>query len=720
MADIPVISITQAVDSESHDEDDTLDRVDCDGKSIYEMHTDVEDIDSVGERSTRRVQKKKKRGTLPSVRLQTRQLPPPRSIEDAVTDVEDCNDSCSDDAISVGRVSDNEFSLNEFLDQGYYNESMNSSKAAGGRTGTNQSAGAALLFVDDVDLGCITDCDNIETSDEEATMVASTPDNYNNFLVLSDHMNESQMNETSIQDLIENKKREISRCRTPNSGVDSGGDNVKRIEGAISDFEQMHFSEDDDNYCGALKPSVSAFDVQELYMESSDAEDDQRPRSRRESVIPDIDISFTSVDRACGLRNRKHKPIVAQRRCSLMLPGGNDDIYTDVENLNSSDDDEDCRLRIPAAYVLSDSALTDVEDFDGDAEDNGIVNLTNEYREIRMPSPLREMTLVREDATGAPISKVMPMLESNFLQLDDAYLDKGLTDTEDMSGNEDDYYETTRFSIDSVPDVDGGVVRNSESVRPIPKARKKERSWCEPKTDTEDLNTVKTPTVSCVRRRKSKTKSTHSKGRLLLDPRGMVYEQPLTDCEELDIDDDHNIRGYALVSHQPTLFVVDTVGDSNTDTELLSGEDPDDGSQSDIDPMLLSNELFFSTVVARDCCSKNGKHTTFTHFEVPAIQRIAPGPDTCQTITDTEEMQTVSDTDDFLGISTYSRADTVTPIEMTYALEANAGGSSFVIDKNVSFFDMSNEGMHQKGQPDAQEVVTDSEILDDDFEKGAP
>lgn len=719
MADIPVISITQAGESESHDEDET--QLDCNGKSIYEIHTDIEDLDSEGESSTRRVQKKKKKCTPPSVRLQARQALVASSIKEALTDVEDCTDSCSDDAISIGHVSDHDFSLNEFLDQGYFNESMNASRAAGGRTGTNQSTGSALLIVDDIDMGCVTDCDNVETSDEEATVIAPTPDKYNDFLVLNDHMNENQMNETCIQDSMANQKQLISRCRTPISGAESDGD--KRIEGAVSDFEQMHFSEDDDNYCGAIKPSVSALDVQELYMESSDAEDDQRPRSRRESVIPDIDISFTSAERVCGLRNRKHKLIVQQRRCSLMLPGGNDDIYTDVENLNSSDEDDDNRMRIPAAYVLSDSALTDVEDFDGDVDEDVNVNASNSYnyREIRMPSPLREMTLVKEDATGAPISKVMPMLEANFLQLENAYLDKGLTDTEDMSGNEDDYDESARFGIESVPDIDGGVVTNSESVRPIPKSRKKERSWCEPKTDTEDINTpVFTPVASCVRRRKTKTKSSNPKGRLLLDPRVMVYEQPLTDCEELDIEDDQNIRGYALVSRQPTPFVVDTVNDSNTDTELMSGEEPDDGNDSDIDTTPLSNELFFSTVVARDCCSKNGKHTTFTHFEVPAIQRIAPGPDTYQAFTDTEDIQTVSDTDDFLGVLTYSRADTVTPIEMMTVLAASAGGASLVIDKNVSYFDMSNEGMHQKGQPESQDVVTDSELLDEDGCIGAP
>lgn len=721
MADIPVISITQAGDNESQDEDDTNVQPDGLKKSIYDNHTDVEDIDSDGESIARKVHKKKKKTTLSSVRLQARQIPTPRSTDEAVTDCEDCNDSCSDDARSV--VPDCDISLNEFLDHGYFNESMNASHAAGGRTGTNQMAVTATLFVDDTDLGCVTDCDNIETSDDEALFGVQIPEKYNDFLVLSDHMNESQMNETSIQDLISSQERKMSRCRTPLSGVDSDGNESKRIQTVASDFEQMHFSEDEDNYCGAMKSSPSALDVQELYMESSDAEDDQRPRSRRESVIPDIDISFANAEQGFGLRNRKQKQQVQHRRCSLMLPGGNDDIYTDVENLNSSDEEEDSRLRIPAAYVLSDSALTDVEDFDGDAEDEASVNTLDNYRyrDIRMPSPFREMTLVKEDATGAPISKVMPMLEANFLQLEDAYLDKGLTDTEDISGNEEDYEESYRYGIESVPDIDGGIVRNSESVRPIPKARKKERSWCEPKTDTEDLNNVMTPAVNCVRRRKTKTKNTCQKGRLLLDPRaGMSYEQPLTDCEELDIDDDKNVRGYALVSRQPTPFVAEIVNDSNTDTEILSGEELDDDNQSDIDPSLMCNELFFSTVVARDCCSKNGKHTTFTHMKVPGTQRLNNGRDICQAITDTEDMQAVSDTDDFLGVHTYSRADTVTPIEMTNALEANAGGGSVVIDKNVSYFDMSNEETHQKGPPDTQDVVTDSEILDDDGVIGAP
>lgn len=714
MADIPVISITQVVDNESHDEDDTNERRNSDGKSMYDIHTDVEDLDGDNEGVTKRVHRTKKKRTLATVRLNARKMPVRQSIDAAVTDVEDCNDSGSDDADSVVHVSDSEFSMNEFLDQGYFNESMTSSNATGGRTGTNQTAGCAMLIVDYADLGCVTDCDNIETSDEEAELSVPTPEKYNDFLLDND-LNGSQMNETTIHDSMSIQDGRISRCKTSLSAYNSEIDEAKRLQCAISDFEQMLFSEDDDNYCGALKPSISAFDVQEVYMQSSDAEDDQWPRSRKVSIIPDIDISFTSAERGCGLRNRKNRKIVQQRRCSLMLPGGNDDIYTDVENLNSSDDDEVNLSHIPAAYVMSDAVLTDVEDFDGDAEEDICIS----YRDIRMPSPLREMTLVKEDATGAPISKVMPMLEANFLQLDDAYIDKGLTDTEEMSGNEEDFDDTSRFDIESVPDIDGGVVRNSESVRPIPKTYKKNRYYCEPKTDTEDLNSAIAPVASGVRRRKTKNKSSTPKGRLLLDPRGLVYEQPETDCEELDIDDDRNVRGYALVSRHLTPFVADTADDAITDTELLSGEEPDDENQSDIDPSLLSNESFFSTVVARDCCSKNGRHTTFTHFEVPKIQRIESASDSNQAFTDSEDIQTISDTDEFLGVCANSRPDTVTPIAMTIALEANAGGGSMVIDKNVSYFDMSNEEMHQKGQQETQDVVTDSEFLDDDGVVGA-
>lgn len=705
MADIPVISITQVEGQSDSADDDFNDQIHS--NNIHDALTDVEDLDS-DEGQTRRS----------SYSLMNAKR---KQSDGGLTDVEDYNVSDDDDdetaRSDIEEKYKNTFLLQEFLDQGFVNESMHMSGFAGGQSGTRRSFRTKVPQCN-ID-GAITEYENIETSDDDAEIPPRpvTPGKYNDILVLS-----AGMNSVSISDHV-SRRESIFSLATSESDEEPGPrpksalKKPKRVKAFnVSDVENIMFTEDEADYCGAIRHSKSAFDAEEMYIESSDAEE---YRSEKRVSFPEIDITFERLKPAeCVLRNRKQRTVrQATGNSSLMLliDPRDDDGHTDVENLNSSDDDDEtgaCRTIIPSAYVRSDqNPMTDVEDFD-DGDDDGIQSDTDDgCRDIRMPSPMREITVVKEAATGARVAKVMPMLDAHFLGIEDTYLDKGLTDTEDLSGNEEDFHETIKYTIETLPDLDGGVVHNSESVRPFVRDRIKSAVACgEPITDTEDLNMGSTNTG--IRRKKIKSKNvTAQKPRKFLDVKYVTNNAPVTDHEDLYMSDE------AVAHHisEPVRISVSPANDgSKTDTELMSGDDGFDSNDdiiTDIDPAALQQESYFSVVTSRDACSTTNKRSHFRNIN----RKFSPTPDMyLATHTDSEELQCVSDTDDLLTADIDSRADCVTPQALQTAVSDYGSQSSVIHDTNTSVFDMSEEANFIKGHHTLTDVPTDIEFLDED------
>lgn len=704
MADLPVISITQVEGQSDSADEDAHDNIHS--NNIREALTDVEDLDS-DEGQTRR----SSNSFLNAKRRQS---------DGGVTDVEDCNVSDDDDDVESDSEEkyQNTFLLQEFLDQGFVNESMHMSGFAGGQSGTRRSFRTKVPQCN-ID-GAITDYENIETSDDDAEIPPRpmTPGKYNDILVLS-----AGMNSVSISDHV-SRRESIFSLATSESDEELGPrpksalKKPKRVKAFnVSDVENILFTDEEADYCGRIRHSKSAFDAEEMYIESSDAEE-YRPEKR--VSFPEIDITFgRSKPVACVLRNRKQKTVrQATGNSSMMLriDHHDDDGHTDVENLNSSDDDDDddqtggCKTIIPTAYVRSEQyPMTDVEDFD-DGDDDGIQSDADDgSRDIRMPSPMREMTVVKEAATGARVAKVMPMLDGNFLGIEDTYVDKGLTDTEDLSGNEEDFQETGKYTIETLPDLDGGVVHNSERVRPFVRDRVKSDVLIgEPITDTEDLN-MGTTSIA-IRRKKIKSKSvTAQKPRKFLDAKYVACTAPVTDYEDLYISDEaHHIS-------VPVRLAVSPANDgSKTDTELMSGDegfDVNDDVIADIDPAALQQESYFSVITSRDACSTTNKRSHFRNIN----RKFSPTPDMyLATQTDSEDLQCVSDTDDLLTADIDSRADCVTPQALQAAVIDYGSQNSFIHDTNTSVFDMSSEANFIKGHHTLTDVPTDIEFLDDD------
>lgn len=718
MAEIPVISITQVEAFENSQDEEDDEQLPA-GYSISDAHTDVEDLDSDDDDDVRR------RSPSSNKMLKIKRKHSRKVSDAGGTDIESYNHS--DDSDNDGGCIENDkkyfnnFKINEYLDQGYAYESTTGSIGAGGQTGTKRlTKHMTGLCINDTSAAALTDYENLETSDDDdddgpRSVIVRTPDVYNSFLVHAE-----ELNCNSIDNCVSKIETQLSNCCTPSSFTSDSETDEKRLKKNklkqiskqfnVSDVENILFTDDENsNYCGKMKHSPSTFDADIVYIESSDNEIDVPIKN---VLFPEIDIMFQRDPNTSGLRNRKHRGTKSASSMSLKVYERDDDAHTDIENLNSSDDEEEqstpqTKRYIPTAYFKSDHLpLTDVEDFDDGGDD---CLSDGNSRDIKMPSPLREMTFVKEHAHGARMSKVMPMLDSNFLGIEDTYLDKGLTDTEDMSGNEEDYTDPTKqYTIEHIPDIDGGVVHNAEYVRPYLKNRKYEKNPNEPITDTEDINMGST-----VRRRKPKTRNSQ-KGKQFLDTK-FIPDAPTTDFEDVYMSDNDAPKKHSMPS--PLMVPVDYSGDggAKTDTEYMSGDDDiaDERNHSiDIDPSALTNESFFSTVTSKDCCSNTNNQTTFQTIEVPIIRKIAASLDTYLGLTDTEDMQIVSDTDDGLTIDTYSRAGTATPIEFHAAL--NDCGNSIIYDKNVSFFDMTNEENHIKGHRRDQEVATEDELLDED------
>lgn len=402
MNEIPKISITQDFVTDDHDEE--IDS-ECTG-NISEVHTDIEDLDSDDKN------KQYASGQL----LKTRRNVKSKRIADCATDIEDCQDSGSDDAseVSACKSWDDQLSLNEFLDQGFTEETCGALK-----TKLTCRTKRASLIPPDADDGAVTDCEDLSSDNE--IMIISIPNDpqYENFLVENDDFSSVSVENSAF---IQNRKRHPITSSKNVESSDSEDDLPRGNWNELSDVENIALSDQEDQpKFTRIRHSASAFDAEEMILVASDNEGE----CSKSVYQPEIAVEFISPrPKKLHIRNRHTKN---HNKNSLAVQPNPDEGITDVENLDSSDD-EGTNLRkgltIPLAYVSSgNKAFTDVEDFDVD--EDCIPSTSND---IKLPSPVREITVMREDKHGDPVSKVMPLVVSangSYLSIQEDYIDKG-------------------------------------------------------------------------------------------------------------------------------------------------------------------------------------------------------------------------------------------------------------------------------------------------------
>lgn len=404
MTEIPKISITQ--DFASDDESE------CSGTAanINEAHTDIEDLDS-DEKSNRNQ-------SFPSGQLlNARKKVKSKKIDDCATDIEDCEGSGSDE--DLVKSCDGQLSLTEFLDQGNVEET--SSYDGADKTKHSRKGKRASLFVPADDSGAVTDCEDIDTSDNEISIVDCQDDSaYNNFLLENDDFSSMNVDNSAFVQ-ANKKKRLVATKRVEQSESDDDDENMARSNwNELSDVENVALSDQENQpHSYRMKHSASALDAEEMIMVASDNE----CAYTKDEPPPEIAVAFVNR-RPKKTHSRAHG---SKNKNLLGVQAGNvEEAVTDVENLDSSDDDSPNvrkSLTIPIAYVQGSKVLTDVEDFDVDDE-----CIASTSADIKLPSPVREICVMREDSQGDPVAKVMPLVVSSngsFLGVDEDYIDKG-------------------------------------------------------------------------------------------------------------------------------------------------------------------------------------------------------------------------------------------------------------------------------------------------------
>ena len=379
MSEVPQISIDEieTLDFERNDDDNSR------RPSINECHTDVEelDIDQDG--------KIKKNSLIDVLKINEK-------CNGGVTDIEDCEDSGDEIEDNSNHYDDGGFSINEFLDQGLVDEHSNlQENTRKNKLQTMQSLAKTPsptvfnLTVNQPNLGGTTDVEQLEDSGDDNDSEISYSDDDKPIVL-------EGVNTVDVHDSMNMQKKSekyFPKVIVPSTSSDSEEENFKikpkphhkpkkshRHENNKSDVENIYFSNEENQKRPMEKFSVPETpDIEVMAFEGSDEENDKQDK------LPEVNITFFNDKKEI---KKKKVPISGGM---LGLPENHQEAVTDVENLDSSEDDEDkngvsskpstSKNLIPMAVVRSD-ALTDVEDFDDSENDFNLVEPRAVFRDV--------------------------------------------------------------------------------------------------------------------------------------------------------------------------------------------------------------------------------------------------------------------------------------------------------------------------------------------------
>lgn len=727
MSDIPVISITKEF-SDSEELDDVA------KLNINEALTDTEDL--IMEQDSVRYRKSptNKCGNALVDAIQP-------TTNGSVTDVEDCTDSDEDEG-EVKSAREAEITLDNFLDQGYVDETIDTgNKGAKPKTLTRCSSkmtDSNTLGVAQDTSAALTDCEDLSDDDDSLGHV-SIPD------CPEDILTRGQDNDdVAIHNVVKRRQDKHFHKQEAADASSSESDNKdeeckvrhrkchrKAEDRPKSEYENLMMS-DDETAGACAKPSnrrSALFDAEELVMEGSDVEED------KPQAFPEINITFVSDDKEVPAEKPSRK-----RPASLGVQAPNpDEAVTDVENLNSSDSEEEAgttpKRLMPRAVVKGKAGggTTDVEDFN-DSDDNEENEPKNEVSSEFLPSPVREIAIVKHDECGEQRQNVMP-LNQGMLTVRTPDMEQALTDVEDMSDTEEvgEMYDSSKYTIESLPEMaESDNVYSSDNTRvnsgPTLEVTSPAR---DPVTDTEDLffeQSASTGGSGSELRRRRKTKQCHSshgssaayqqhqqqpKGKKYLEMKCETAAADTTDVEDMYLSDDTAKKcGFERTKQRRAtiqfsgLMAAANDADGKTDVEFLSGDElVCERSQSP----LLYCDGYSSVVKTKERNGPISQSEANDVRPVPMIRKISPSPDAPQNCnTDVEDIQGGSDGEE-LNV-TYSRAQTATPFELTRDLKESGSCEIYETSPRAKNELLDIKGMEDGNQP---EIHTDVESLDD-------
>lgn len=280
-------------------------------------------------------------------------------------------------------------------------------------------------------------------------------------------------------------------------------------------------------------------------------------------------------------------------------------------------------------------------------------------------------------------------------------IQKGLTDTEDLSENEDEYDNGAEYEIAEIPNLDGGNVSSAEGLTTLTSDRRV--SDFEQLTDVEEIR----ESGKKLRRKRSKPKAPKTKGGLLA-VNGHDGEDGLTENEELYVSDDQ-IGNFQNVRHLNLHAAHNGQPDGGvTDTEDFSGDEDMLKYNSEIDPNVFQQEAFFSTITSTDGPHGKSAHKHgYSKISTTIKTREAQESSADQSNTDVEDLAQ-SDADELLGVDAQSRGPTPNLLRSAF----NESASSHVYDQSKSGFNIASEANHIKGYENINESHTDTECLE--------
>lgn len=630
---------------------------DCDMKDVL---TDVEDLnDGVKEKTSLKVHSKARKSKSSPV----------------ATDIEDYVDSSDDQEEKIRANDDMPLSLTEFLEHGTVE--TNNAAADKTTTTTTQRSGALFAPLINDDQGGVTDCENYNSSGDELSIADDADEiSISAFLIESENV--------QILDKICQKASSDSEDAESELSVSEAGDVCNPYE--LSDAEDLALSDVEDN---AMYQKLCA-EVSVISNRKEDVEDQEK-----------TDFMATT----------------------LIIPEIQEDNITDTEGIEMDSDAEILEngstrnLQITTNYQSSHRhSLTDVEDIDiGDASD--FLTDPPPVSASDIPAAVREITIVKADVSGQRVTNTMP-LQGNPNTGIDTFLDKGVTDVEDLSDDEDYYEYSNSRTIDHIPEPYIDMARNVEIIKDTT-ASLGISTEAEPTTDIEEIFMAGT-----VRRKKTGKSKSQMKSKKTLQTKSQEQYQDVTDIEELDVSDAEAAKKSMNSLQIPCIPATGKqTPEIKTDVEYVSGDDEQYISEGE-----ERNEQVVKAINATSFCStettiesvyqsgspykrKETKEIRRTTFEISEHT-------SNQNLTDVEDINLHSDVEDtqtFL-VSSYSRAATVSPSELQDAL--NESSVSIVHDKCGSAFDMNKERHYIKGLGDCVDAHTDVEYIEDENEPG--
>lgn len=418
----------------------------------------------------------------------------------------------------------------------------------------------------------------------------------------------------------------------------------------------------------------------------------QQHCSKRSDSITDSEDCFKKQE--ITIKFMKRCGSITGTKKNLTISKSDDDTYTDVEIIRSTEDEGDS-TEIPMAIIKKDKQEVSTDNESLDASE--VFAKSESYPDVSLPQPFRKQYSLIEKEAGRPAVTITPIHDNHMSGLFSKYESDVSTDEESLSDTEALLYAealsrgaTPEFSI-----FDGAYEEISERINDRRYLRSPSPYALEGTTDTEDIT---------LHPDKPKRKSVNKFLSTLTVGRNDTGT--LTDTEDLYLSD---------YSQTPITKLVRLDNEALTDTENVVVSDDEYLSEKvDLKRALSTTPTCMREIGGETVLTKEGVGR-FPSTAIANLNRRILYVDNAISspmLTDTEDIVDSGDED----VGNYSRAETATPQELHK--EYDDCSSSKVLTQNTKKINIdAPEVMYLKGGSyrDVHTDVEDMDLSDDEY-----